>query len=210
HTYTTSSLPAAGHRRPATTISDRLPPPEKFSVELFRRTPKMFPVSRSIRSTIRHRHAPPPAAGTTKAAATVPDTTTKFTPLPPPPTTPLQPPLFPPPLVHDTADTTTTATVAAFPAAATAVLSCRWRIGHHRHGAVRRQTTIVVAVERRYSHHSRTMWCRPVATQPLRVPRCAQPFDATTVAATKPAVATTATTFAPWRCWACGGDPPIC
>nr|GEY91947.1 hypothetical protein [Tanacetum cinerariifolium] len=69
------------------------------------------------------------------------------------------------------------------------------------HGAVRCQTTIVVAVRRRYSHHSRTMWCRAVAAQPLRVPRCAQPFDATAVAATEPAVATTA---APWWCLACG------
>nr|GFD11169.1 hypothetical protein [Tanacetum cinerariifolium] len=35
-------------------------------------------------------------------------------------------------------------------------------------GAVRRQTPIVVAVERWYSHHSRTMWCRALAAQPLR------------------------------------------
>nr|GEX52130.1 putative ribonuclease H-like domain-containing protein [Tanacetum cinerariifolium] len=63
---------------------------------------------------------------------------------------------------------------------------------------VRRQTTIVVAVGRRYSHHSHTMWCRAMAAQPLRVPRCAQPFDATAVAATEPAVATTATTAVPW------------
>nr|GEV74922.1 hypothetical protein [Tanacetum cinerariifolium] len=33
--------------------------------------------------------------------------------------------------------------------------------------AVRRQTTIVVAVGRRYSHHSRTLWCRAVMAQPL-------------------------------------------
>nr|GEX52075.1 hypothetical protein [Tanacetum cinerariifolium] len=77
-------------------------------------------------------------------------------------------------------------------------------------GAIRRQTTIVVAVRRWYSHHSRTMWCRAVAAQPLGMPLCAQPFDATTVAATEPAVATTATTAAPWWCWACGGDPPVC
>nr|GFB26886.1 hypothetical protein [Tanacetum cinerariifolium] len=102
------------------------------------------------------------------------------------------------------ADTTTTATTAAFPAAAAAVVGCGWRIGHHHHRAVRSQTTIVVAVRRRYSHHSHTMWCRAVAAQPLRVPRCAQPFDATAVAATEPAVATTATTAAPWWCLACG------
>nr|GEW14613.1 hypothetical protein [Tanacetum cinerariifolium] len=77
-------------------------------------------------------------------------------------------------------------------------------------GAVRRQTTTVVAVRRRYNHHSRTMWCRAKAVQSLRVPHCAQPFDATAVAATEPAVATTATTAAPWWCWACGGDPPFC
>nr|GEX94130.1 hypothetical protein [Tanacetum cinerariifolium] len=68
--------------------------------------------------------------------------------------------------------------------------------------AVRRETTIVVAVGRWYSHHSRTMWCRAMAAQPLGVPRYAQPLDATTVAATEPAVATTA---APWWCRACGG-----
>ncbi|GKF23572.1 hypothetical protein Tco_0075894 [Tanacetum coccineum] len=33
---------------------------------------------------------------------------------------------------------------------------------------------------------------------PSRVPRCAQPLDATAVAAAKPAVATTTTTAAPW------------
>ncbi|GJR34141.1 hypothetical protein Tco_1209825 [Tanacetum coccineum] len=64
-------------------------------------------------------------------------------------------------------------------------------------GAVRRQTTIVVAVGRRYSHHSRTMWCRAVAAQPLGVPCCAQPLGFTAVAAAEPAVATTATTAAP-------------
>nr|GEV33972.1 hypothetical protein [Tanacetum cinerariifolium] len=106
-----------------------------------------------------------------------------------------------PPSVHDTADTTTTATAAAFLAV---VVGCGWRIGHHRRGAARRQTTIVVAVGRSYSHHSRTMWCRAVAEQPLRVPHCAQPFDAIAMAATEPAVATTATTAAPWWCWACG------
>nr|GEW81152.1 retrovirus-related Pol polyprotein from transposon TNT 1-94 [Tanacetum cinerariifolium] len=67
----------------------------------------------------------------------------------------------------------------------------------------------VVAVGRRYSHHSRTMWCRAVAAQPQRVPHCAQPFDATAVAATEPPVVTTATTAAPWWCRACGGDSSI-
>nr|GEV69054.1 hypothetical protein [Tanacetum cinerariifolium] len=76
-------------------------------------------------------------------------------------------------------------------------------------GAVRRQTTIVVAVGRWYNHHSRTMWCRAMAAQPLRVPRCALPFDATVMAATKLAMATTATIVAPWWCWACGGDSPF-
>nr|GFA54660.1 hypothetical protein [Tanacetum cinerariifolium] len=32
--------------------------------------------------------------------------------------------------------------------------------------AARRQTTIVVAVGRRYNHHSRTLWCQVVMTQP--------------------------------------------
>ncbi|GKB30075.1 hypothetical protein Tco_0869476, partial [Tanacetum coccineum] len=63
--------------------------------------------------------------------------------------------------------------------------------------AVRRQTTIVVVVGRRYSHHSLTMWCRAMAAQPLGVPCCAQPLDATTVAAAEPALATTTTTAAP-------------
>nr|GFA46021.1 hypothetical protein [Tanacetum cinerariifolium] len=35
--------------------------------------------------------------------------------------------------------------------------------------AARRQTTIVVAVGRRYSHHSCTLWCRAVMAQPLGV-----------------------------------------
>nr|GFB23193.1 hypothetical protein [Tanacetum cinerariifolium] len=56
----------------------------------------------------------------------------------------------------------------------------------------------VVAVGRRYSHHSRTIWCRVVAAQLLRVPRCAQPFDAIAVAATEPAVVTTATIATPY------------
>ncbi|GJR15095.1 hypothetical protein Tco_0797747 [Tanacetum coccineum] len=75
--------------------------------------------------------------------------------------------------------------------------------------AVRRQTTIVVAVGRRYSHHSRTMWCRAVAAQPLGVPRCAHSHDATAMAAAEPAVATTATTAAPWWCRADVGIPPF-
>nr|GEV73713.1 putative ribonuclease H-like domain-containing protein [Tanacetum cinerariifolium] len=103
-----------------------------------------------------------------------------------------------------------TAVAATEPAVATTATTAApwwcWACG----GAVRRQTTIVVAIGRRYSHHSRTMWCRAVAAQPRRVPRSAQPFNATAVAATEPAVATTATTAAPWWCWACGGDPPIC
>nr|GEZ09610.1 hypothetical protein [Tanacetum cinerariifolium] len=106
--------------------------------------------------------------------------------------------------------TETTATAMAFPAAVAAVVGCGWWISDHHRGVVRPETTIVVAVGRRYSHHSHTMWCRAVAAQPLRVPRFAQPFDATAVVATEPAVATTATTAVPWWCWACGGDPPIC
>ncbi|GJV14411.1 hypothetical protein Tco_1359734 [Tanacetum coccineum] len=58
--------------------------------------------------------------------------------------------------------------------------------------AVRRQTTLVVAVGRWYSYHSHTMWCRAVAAQPLGVPCCAPPLGVTAVAAAEPAVATTA------------------
>nr|GFB45166.1 hypothetical protein [Tanacetum cinerariifolium] len=66
-----------------------------------------------------------------------------------------------------------------------------WR----RIGAVRRQTTIMVAVERRYSHHSSTMWCRAVMAQPLVKHRGGQPPKTTTVVAAEPTTATTAT---PW------------
>nr|GEW55709.1 hypothetical protein [Tanacetum cinerariifolium] len=69
-------------------------------------------------------------------------------------------------------------------------------------GASRRQTTIVVAVGRRYSHHSRTMWCRAVMTQPLVKHRVGQLPKTTTVVAAEPTLTTTA---APWWCRACGG-----
>nr|GEV27175.1 ribonuclease H-like domain-containing protein [Tanacetum cinerariifolium] len=69
------------------------------------------------------------------------------------------------PLTPTTA-TTTTATAAAFPADAAVVAGCGWKISHHRRGAVRHQTTIVVAVGRRYS---RTFWCRAVMAQPLGI-----------------------------------------
>nr|GEU32330.1 hypothetical protein [Tanacetum cinerariifolium] len=67
--------------------------------------------------------------------------------------------------------------------------------------AVRRQTTIVVAVGRGYSHHSRTLWGRPVMAQPLVKPRGVQPLNTTTVVAAEP---TTATKAAPWWCRARG------
>nr|GEU69649.1 hypothetical protein [Tanacetum cinerariifolium] len=69
--------------------------------------------------------------------------------------------------------------------------------------AARHQTTIVVAVGRRYSHHSRTMWCRVVMAQPLVKHRGGQPPKTTTVVA---AESTTATTAAPWWCRACGEE----
>nr|GFC71898.1 hypothetical protein [Tanacetum cinerariifolium] len=103
--------------------------------------------------------------------------------------------------------TTTTATATAFTAATAVVAGCGWQFGNHRRGAVRRQTTIVVAVGRRYSHHSRTLWCRAVMAQPLVKPRGVQPLKTTTVVAAEP---TTATTAAPWWCRARGGDPPFC
>nr|GEV71921.1 hypothetical protein [Tanacetum cinerariifolium] len=72
---------------------------------------------------------------------------------------------------------------------------------------VHRQTTIVVAVERRYSHHSRTLWCRAVMAQPLVKNRGGvQPSETTTAVVAKPAKTTTA---APWWCRACGGDSSI-
>nr|GFA51164.1 hypothetical protein [Tanacetum cinerariifolium] len=108
------------------------------------------------------------------------------------------------PLTPTTA-TTTAATSAAFPAAAAADAGCGWKISHHHRGAVLRQTTIVVAVGRRYSHHSHTLWCRAVMAQPQVKPRGGQPLKTTTVVAVEP---TTATTAAPWWCRACGGDSP--
>nr|GEW21765.1 hypothetical protein [Tanacetum cinerariifolium] len=68
-------------------------------------------------------------------------------------------------------------------------------------GAARRQTTIVVAVGRRYSHHCHTLWCRAVMTQPLVKHRGGQPPKTTAVVAAEPTIATTA---APWWCRACG------
>nr|GEX71738.1 hypothetical protein [Tanacetum cinerariifolium] len=59
-------------------------------------------------------------------------------------------------------------------------------------GAVRRQTTIVVVVGRRYSHHSRTLWCRDVMAQPLEKHWGGQPPKTTTVVAAEPTTATTA------------------
>nr|GFA77929.1 zinc finger BED domain-containing protein RICESLEEPER 2-like [Tanacetum cinerariifolium] len=64
--------------------------------------------------------------------------------------------------------------------------------------AVRRQTTIVVAVGRWYSHHGSTLWCRAVMAQPLVKHRGGQPPKTTTVVAAEP------TTAAPWWCRACG------
>nr|GEV61389.1 hypothetical protein [Tanacetum cinerariifolium] len=112
---------------------------------------------------------------------------------------------------HATAGTT--AATVAFPAAAAVVVGCGWRIGYYNRGEahktprnlrilrdVRHQTTIVVAVERWYSHHSRIMRCRAVAAQPLGEPRYAQLLDATAVVAAEPNMATIA---APWWCRAC-------
>ncbi|GJU24126.1 hypothetical protein Tco_1162747 [Tanacetum coccineum] len=67
-------------------------------------------------------------------------------------------------------------TTPPFPAVAAAVVGRGWRVG-----AVRRQTTIVVAVGRRYSHHSslnvRVGNVGPAVTPGLS--RGAQPLDAT-------------------------------
>nr|GFA04684.1 hypothetical protein [Tanacetum cinerariifolium] len=63
-------------------------------------------------------------------------------------------------------------------------INCRWD--------VRRQTTIVVAVERRYSHHSRTLWCRAVMVLPLGVSHSGQPPKTTAVVAAEPVENTTA------------------
>nr|GEW74745.1 hypothetical protein [Tanacetum cinerariifolium] len=62
-------------------------------------------------------------------------------------------------------------------------------------GAVRRQTTIVVAVGRRYSHHSHTLWCRAVMGQPLVKHRGGQPPKTTTVVAAEPTLNTTAAPY---------------
>ncbi|GKD29807.1 hypothetical protein Tco_1240585 [Tanacetum coccineum] len=108
---------------------------------------------------------------------------------------PFQP--SPPPLLRTTAGTTTTA--AALPAAAAAVAGCGWRIGlsaakppswwRSDDGTATTAAPCGVGLWRR---------------NPSGVPRCAQPLDATAVAAAEPAVATTATTAAPWWCRACG------
>nr|GEU54875.1 hypothetical protein [Tanacetum cinerariifolium] len=159
-----------------------------------------------------------------KGLSPLSDIRARILPAPSPP--PLHPyhAATPPPLHHGrsrclsttvttTNATTTAATAAAFPATAAAavVAGCGWQFGYHRHDgayksprsrAVRRQTTIVVAVERRYNQHSRTLWCRAVMEQPLVKHRGGQPPKTTTVVAAKP---TTATTAAPWLCRACGG-----
>nr|GEV40691.1 hypothetical protein [Tanacetum cinerariifolium] len=210
-------LPTAGQPPP--------PPATAAAGKLFRRAfsanPKKTPrlLIYSIHYATPHhsrRHfTPSPLSPSTSTTATIYSATPSPSPHhsrhhhpPMPPATPHQPTLSP----HHGSTTTagTTAIAVAFLAAAAAVVGCGWWIGHHRRGVVRRQTTIVVAIGRWNSHHSRTMWCRAVAAQPLGMPRCAQPFDATTVVATEPAVATTSTTAAPWRSWACGGDPPFC
>ncbi|GJY09873.1 putative ribonuclease H-like domain-containing protein [Tanacetum coccineum] len=50
----------------------------------------------------------------------------------------------------------------------------------------------MVAVGRRYSHHSRTLWCRAVMAQPQMVSRGGQPPKTTTVVAAEPVETTTA------------------
>nr|GEU32919.1 hypothetical protein [Tanacetum cinerariifolium] len=78
------------------------------------------------------------------------------------------------------------------PAAAATMVGCGWRIGHHRRGAVRGQTTIVVAVGRWYNHHSRTLWCWAMMAQPLVKHRGGQPSKTTTMVAAEPTLTTTA------------------
>nr|GEX01508.1 hypothetical protein [Tanacetum cinerariifolium] len=66
----------------------------------------------------------------------------------------------------------------------------------------------VVAAERRYSHHSHTLWCWAMMAQPHVMSQGGQTNKTTTVVAVEPAVTTTA---APWWCWACGAasaSPP--
>nr|GEV76790.1 hypothetical protein [Tanacetum cinerariifolium] len=72
------------HRRPPVgrLRSSPPPPPESFSDEIFRQTPKWILVSRSIRSTIHRRHTPP-LFSTMAAAATLTISTAAT--LPPPP-----------------------------------------------------------------------------------------------------------------------------
>nr|GEV60899.1 hypothetical protein [Tanacetum cinerariifolium] len=142
-----------------TTSGHPLPPPEKFSGELFRRTPKMLPVSRSIRFTTPLTPLPPTShhLGSSHHAThhhPPPNTTP---PLPSPHHCLHAPPRHqphphrhaatPPPLHHGssrclsttvttTNATTTAATATAFPAVAdaAAVAGCGWQIGYHRHG----------------------------------------------------------------------------
>ncbi|GJY67294.1 hypothetical protein Tco_0469532 [Tanacetum coccineum] len=93
---------------------------------------------------------------------------------------PRQPPDLPQPIPPRHRHSLTTVTF-VLSAIAAAVAGYGWRIGHHSCDeppieppnilaflprAVRRQTTIVVAVKRRYTHHSRTLWCRAVMAQP--------------------------------------------
>nr|GEZ33166.1 hypothetical protein [Tanacetum cinerariifolium] len=178
---------------PATTTFGH-PPPEKFSDEIFSANPKNYSSSPDLFNL------PPPSPPLPRHPHHTP-----WQPAPPHHrnyyTRHLHNPIITTPL--DTTNTTATptaATAAAFPAAAAAVVGL---------GMSAAKNHQVVAVGRRYSHHSRTMWCQAVAAQPLRVPRCAQPFDATAVEATEPAVVTTATTAAPWWCQDSGGDSSI-
>ncbi|GJR35333.1 putative reverse transcriptase domain-containing protein [Tanacetum coccineum] len=91
--------------------------------------------------------------------------------MPPPPSPSYSSP--PPPLLRTTAAShgcyaATTTAAAAFPAVAAAVAGYGWRIGHHRRGEAYKtsQKPPSGGVGRRYSHHSRTLWCRAVMAQP--------------------------------------------
>nr|GEX69967.1 hypothetical protein [Tanacetum cinerariifolium] len=100
------------NRRPATTSGPPPPPlPEKFSGEIFRQTPKLFPVSRSIQPTTTNSAAAPllqpappwqphPAATTTNNNIITIRTTLM------PPSTSLQQPHAPPPSTAAAVDTT--------------------------------------------------------------------------------------------------------
>nr|GFA78982.1 hypothetical protein [Tanacetum cinerariifolium] len=147
--------------------------------KVFRRTQKLFLVSRSIQpSTTISAAAPPPSPthlySRHQHGSSHHVTTTSTTPS------------------STTTTAGTTATAAAFQplpppwramdgGLATTAMVELINLPISPLGAARRQTTIVVAVGRQYSHHGHTLWCRAVMAQPLVKHRGGQPPKTTAV-----------------------------